>query len=112
MHFARPLITVSPKGYSFAVRYSCKLLASYFVYVDFLPRLVPSNAASLTVITASFWDGHPDHRTTYHAARSAAELVRIQRGIPVTTLHATVYLPRYYRAWLEKTEEAFWEEIL
>ena len=23
-----------------------------------------------------------------------------------------VYLPRYYRAWLEKTEEAFWEEIL
>jgi hypothetical protein len=23
-----------------------------------------------------------------------------------------VYLPRYYQAWLSKTEEAFWEEIL
>jgi len=155
--------------------------------VDLLPRLVPPNAASLLVITTSFWDGHPDHRTTYHAARSAAEVVRIQRGIPVTILHAivhddipfpiccpgdlfwpnngplldhaalfgfppwrprppswdrvldvedvaafraealnqhvsqivgypdlcmTVYLPRYYQAWLEKTEEAFWEEAL
>ena len=155
--------------------------------VDLLPRLVPPNAESLLVITASFWDGHPDHRTTYRAARAAAEVVRIQRGITVTILHALVhddipfpiccagdlfwpnngphlvhaalfgfplwrprppfwdrildvedvaafraealrkhesqivgypdlcmqvYLPRYYRAWLEKTEEAFWEEIL
>jgi len=153
---------------------------------DLLPRLVPSNAASLLVITASFWDGHPDHRTTYRAARAGAERVRTERGIPVTILHAivhddipfpiccagdlfwpnngplldydaltnffwrprppfwdrvldvedvaalraealnqhvsqivgypdlcmTVYLPRYYQAWLEKTEEAFWEEVL
>jgi LmbE family N-acetylglucosaminyl deacetylase len=154
--------------------------------VDLLPRLVPSNAESLLVVTASFWDGHPDHRATYGAARAAAERVRSERGIPVTILHAIVhddipfpiccpgdlfwpnngpllnhsalvdipprprpplwdrvldvedvaafraealnrhvsqivgypdlcmkvYLPRYYRAWLEKTEEAFWEEIL
>jgi LmbE family N-acetylglucosaminyl deacetylase len=155
--------------------------------VDLLPRLVPSNASSLLVITASFWDGHPDHRATYRAARTAAERVRNERGIPVTILHAivhddiplpiccagdlfwpnnglhlnhdalihiplirprppswdrvldaedaagfraealnrhesqivgypelcmTVYLPRYYQAWREKTQEAFWEEIL
>jgi len=154
--------------------------------VDLLPTLVPSNAENLLVITASFWDGHPDHRTTYWAARAGAERVRTERGIPVTILHAivhddipfficcpgdllwpnngphldhaalrnfywrprpplwdrildvedvaalraealnqhvsqivgypelcmTVYLPRYYQAWLEKTEEAFWEEIL
>lgn len=153
---------------------------------DFLPSMVPSNAVSLLVITTSFWDGHPDHRTTYQAARAGAERVRTQRGTPVTILHAIVhddipfpiccpgdlfwpnngphldhaalfgfpwrprppfwdrvldvedvaafraealnqhvsqivgcpelcmqvYLPRYYRAWLEKTEEAFWEEIL
>jgi LmbE family N-acetylglucosaminyl deacetylase len=154
--------------------------------VDLLPRLVPSNATSLSVITTSYWDGHPDHRATYQAARAAAERVRTERGIPVTLLHAIVhddiplpiccagdlfwpnngplldhaalihiptrprppfwdrildvedvaafrakalnqhrsqivgypdlcmrvYLPRYYQAWLEKTEEAFWEEIL
>ena len=156
--------------------------------VDLLPRLVPRNAASLLVITTSFWDAHPDHRTTYHAARAAAEVVRSRRGIPVTLLHAivhdeipipfpiccpgdlfwpndgphldyyrlsdfrarprppywdvvndvedlagvrsealnkhesqvrgypalcmTVYLKSYYRAWMEKTEEAFWEEVL
>ena len=156
--------------------------------VDLLPRLVPQNTANLLVITASFWDAHPDHRATYCAARAAAEVVRTRRGIPVTLLHAivhdevpfpfpiccpgdlfwpnrgphldhgalssfparprppfwdvihdvedfvevrnealkqhesqvkgypelcmVVYLKSYYEAWIEKTEEAFWEEIL
>lgn len=157
-------------------------------FVDLLPRLVPRNAASLLVITTSFWDAHPDHRTAYRAARAAAEVVRSRRGIPVTLLHAIVhdeipipfpiccpgdlfwpnegpqldhgtlsdfrarprppfwdvindvgdlvqvryealnqhesqvrgypalcmfvYLKSYYTAWMEKKEEAFWEEIL
>jgi LmbE family N-acetylglucosaminyl deacetylase len=153
-----------------------------------LPGLVPRNAASLLVITASFWDAHGDHRGAYQAARAAAEVVRSQRDIPVRLMHAIVhdeiplpfpiccpgdlfwpndgphldherlsdfparprpppwdvvqdvgdlvavrvealnehesqvkgnpglcmfvYLKSYYQAWMEKTEEAFWEEIL
>jgi len=155
---------------------------------DLLPQFIPMDAASLRVITASFWDAHPDHRTTYHAARAAAERVRTRQGIPVTILHTLVHdespfpfpiccpgdlfwpndgplldynavadtpdrprpppwnlvynvenllphrqaamlahesqfigypelcmlvlLKRYYRAWEEKTQEAFWEETL
>ena len=58
---------------------------------DLLPGLVPLNASSIQVITGTFWDAHPDHRTTYHAARAAAEVVRTQRDIPVTILHAIVH---------------------
>jgi LmbE family N-acetylglucosaminyl deacetylase len=155
---------------------------------DLLPRLVPSNASNLQVITASFWDAHPDHRTIYQAARAASEVVSSQRNIPVTILHAIVHdespfpfpiccpgdlfwpnngphldhdaladnperprpppwdriydvadvttirveamnehvsqftgypelcmfvlLKRFYKGWLEKTQEAFWEETL
>ncbi len=59
--------------------------------VDLLPRLVPPNASSLLVITTSFWDAHSDHRITYRAARTAAEVVRAQRDIPVTLLHSIVH---------------------
>jgi len=59
--------------------------------VDLLPRLVPQNTANLLVITASFWDAHPDHRATYYAARAAAQVVRTRRGIPVTLFHAIVH---------------------
>jgi len=155
---------------------------------DLLPDLIASDATSLLVITASFWDAHPDHRTTYHAARTAAETVRNQLDIPVTLWHSIVhdeflfpfpiccpgdlfwpnsgptldhdilvdlsvrprpppwdvvadisdlqalrieamnkhesqfkgnwglcmfvFLNRFYQSWQEKTEEAFWEEIL
>ena len=58
---------------------------------DLLPELVPPHAESLTVITGSFWDAHPDHRVAYQAARAAAEIVRAQRDIPVTILHAIVH---------------------
>ena len=59
--------------------------------VKLLPTLIPGNATELTVITASFWDAHPDHRVTYLAARAAAEIVRNERGIPVRLLHAIVH---------------------
>jgi len=59
--------------------------------VDLLPRLVPPNAENLLMITASFWDAHGDHRITYRAARTAAEVVRAQRDIPVTLLHSIVH---------------------
>ena len=58
---------------------------------DLLPTLIPPNAENLTVITTSFWDNHPDHRVVYQAARAAAEIVRTQRGIPVTLMHAIVH---------------------
>jgi LmbE family N-acetylglucosaminyl deacetylase len=59
--------------------------------IDLLPTLIPPNAENLTVITTSFWDEHPDHRVVYQAARAAGEIVRTQRGIPVTVMHAIVH---------------------
>jgi len=58
---------------------------------DLLPTLVPSDAQHLTIITASSWDAHPDHRVAYTAALAAAGRVKSERGIPVTLLSAIVH---------------------
>jgi LmbE family N-acetylglucosaminyl deacetylase len=59
--------------------------------LELLPQRVGRDATSLTVITSSMWDAHPDHRAVYQAARAAAEFVRGDFGIPVTLLHAIAH---------------------
>jgi LmbE family N-acetylglucosaminyl deacetylase len=56
-----------------------------------VPELIPADACYLTIITGSEWDAHPDHRTAYTAARSAALRVIAGRKIPVTLLSAIVH---------------------
>jgi LmbE family N-acetylglucosaminyl deacetylase len=43
------------------------------------------------VLTASLWDAHPDHRTTYKAVQAAAEVVCKNQGIPVAILSAIIH---------------------
>jgi LmbE family N-acetylglucosaminyl deacetylase len=56
-----------------------------------MQNLVPEGTEHLTIISASVWDGHPDHRVDYNAARSAALAVSSSLKIPVTLLSAIVH---------------------
>ena len=47
-----------------------------------LAAQLPPSVRSVLFLTTSIYDGHPDHRTAYHAARQAAELLR-QRQLDV-----------------------------
>jgi LmbE family N-acetylglucosaminyl deacetylase len=47
-----------------------------------LATQLPPSVHSVLFLTASIYDGHPDHRTAYHAAREAAEVLR-QRQLDV-----------------------------
>lgn len=47
-----------------------------------LATQLPPSVHSVLFLTTSMYDGHPDHRTAYHAARAAAELLR-QRQLDV-----------------------------
>jgi LmbE family N-acetylglucosaminyl deacetylase len=41
-----------------------------------LATQLPPSVRSVLFLTTSIYDGHPDHRTAYHAARAAAESLR------------------------------------
>jgi LmbE family N-acetylglucosaminyl deacetylase len=41
-----------------------------------LAMQLPPSVRSVLFLTTSIYDGHPDHRTAYHAARQAAEALR------------------------------------
>jgi len=43
---------------------------------------LPPSVRSVLLLTTSIYDGHPDHRTAYHAARQAAEILH-QRQLDV-----------------------------
>jgi len=43
---------------------------------------LPPSVRSVLLLTTSIYDGHPDHRTAYHAARAAGEILR-QRQLDV-----------------------------
>jgi LmbE family N-acetylglucosaminyl deacetylase len=47
-----------------------------------LATQLPPSVRSVLFLTTSLYDGHPDHRTAYHAAREAAEMLR-QRQLDV-----------------------------
>jgi len=47
-----------------------------------LATQLPPSVRSVLFLTTSIYDGHPDHRTAYHAARAAAEVLR-QRQLDV-----------------------------
>ncbi len=53
--------------------------------------LVPAGTEHLTIISGSGWDGHPDHRVDYYAAKSAALAVSSNLNIPVTLLSSIVH---------------------
>jgi LmbE family N-acetylglucosaminyl deacetylase len=44
---------------------------------------LPPSVRSVLFLTTSIYDGHPDHRTAYHVARAAAEILR-QRQLDVS----------------------------
>jgi hypothetical protein len=46
------------------------------------------------------------------ALRAEALNKHVSQIVGYPDLCMSVYLAHYYQAWLEKTEEAFWEEML
>jgi LmbE family N-acetylglucosaminyl deacetylase len=44
-----------------------------------LATQLPPSVRSVLVLTTSIYDGHPDHRTAYHAARQAAAILHQQQ---------------------------------
>jgi LmbE family N-acetylglucosaminyl deacetylase len=44
---------------------------------------VPRSVRRVLILTTSLYDGHPDHRVAYRAARQAAEFLHEQRGAEV-----------------------------
>jgi LmbE family N-acetylglucosaminyl deacetylase len=58
---------------------------------DLVLSLVPEGTEHLTIISGSGWDGHPDHRVDYYAAKSAALAVSSNLNIPVTLLSMIVH---------------------
>ncbi len=48
-----------------------------------LATQLPPSVRSVLFLTTSIYDAHPDHRTAYHAARQAAEILRRERRLDV-----------------------------
>jgi LmbE family N-acetylglucosaminyl deacetylase len=44
---------------------------------------LPASVRRVLILTASIYDAHPDHRTAYRAARTAADRLRAERGLEV-----------------------------
>jgi LmbE family N-acetylglucosaminyl deacetylase len=44
---------------------------------------LPNSVQTVLFMTTAIYDGHPDHRTAYHAARQAAEILANQRHLDV-----------------------------
>ncbi|HXQ20030.1 MAG TPA: PIG-L family deacetylase [Candidatus Acidoferrales bacterium] len=44
---------------------------------------LPDSVQTVLFMTTSLYDGHPDHRTAYHAARQAAEILANERHLAV-----------------------------